>query len=58
MDADWSRTLDRIRRRRVLVEAVVDAAHHIDAGPTAQDKLRETVAALDAFEEEGRRADD
>ena len=58
MDADWNRTLERIRRRRQLVEAIVEAAHHIDAGPTAQEKLRDTVAALDAFEEESRRAAD
>ena len=58
MDADWSRTMERIRRRRELVDAVVEAAHHIDAGPTEQQTLRDKVAALDAFEQESRRGAD
>lgn len=47
-DSAIERMVQRAQERRRLTNLVIDAARHIDAGPRAQQKLRDALAALDA----------
>jgi hypothetical protein len=47
-DSVIERAIARAQETRRLTNLVIDAARHIDAGPTAQQKLRDALAALDS----------